>query len=83
MDHKEYNELREISEDMKSRAAKAQGRLETLQTQMQEEFSVATPKAAAKLLKQLKADEKETEVKYETALADFKEKFGDILADED
>lgn len=72
---KEYEQLEKRHRDARSEADKAQGSLENLMSQLEDEFGCKTKKQAQTKLKKLEKASAEAEEAYEDAVAEFEEQW--------
>lgn len=80
-DLKKITELREIVEDVKRKASKAEGALERVLAELKEEFNCDSLEDAESLLVTLKKDLEYDEAKSSRLLKIFETKWGDVLND--
>ena len=71
--------LKKKAATLQREADKAQGRLESLQAQLKEDFDCDTVKEAETLLEELEAEEKAAGKAFKKALAKFEKEWGEVL----
>lgn len=79
MDLKRFTQLKSNTERLQREVSRAEGAHQELLKRLQVEFDCGSLKDAEKLLVQLRKDFAKIEKSYETSLADFEEKWGDVL----
>ena len=78
-DLEEYNSLKKKLDDVTEEIAHQQGALSHVKSELQAEFAVIDLKKAKTLLAKMKRANKKDREKLVQALADFVERFGDVL----
>ena len=76
IDLREYADLRKQSEELKSKADKAEGALQQLMERLKSEFRCCSIEEAESLLSRLTASQEKAEADYERQLGKFKQKWG-------
>lgn len=79
IDLAEYERLKKKASEVKTEIDRAEGRLQTLMSSLQEEFGCSTIEAAEEKLEELKEQQKKAETSYNNSLERFKQKYGDLL----
>ncbi len=82
IDEKEFRKLKQRADDAKEAKARAAGQLDAAMSRLEEDFGCKTIKEAEKKVKQLTKDATSAEAAYETALADFEEKWGEYAGED-
>lgn len=77
---KKFQELTEKLSTLQRTKAKAEGALESLMTQLEEEFDCATLKEGRSLLRKLEAENLKLEEEFDGAFKEFREQFDDALS---
>lgn len=76
---KKIAEARKALEELKEKRARAQGRLETLEKSLEEEFGVKTLEAGKKALAKLQKKVASQEAALEKKVDEFEEVYGALL----
>ena len=76
---KDLEKLKRKADDLRQQRDRAQGRLEETEKRLKEEFEVDSLKDAEKLLEKLEKEETVAKEKFDDAMEDFEEKWGDKL----
>lgn len=76
---KDLEQLKRKAEQLRQQHDRAQGRLEETEKRLKEEFEVDSLEAAEKLLKKLEKEEAAAKEKFDNALEEFNEEWGDKL----
>lgn len=79
VDIPEYQRLKKRADELKAESDRAAGSLATVLARLKNEFGCESLEAAELKLAELRAAELRAAVAYNSALADFKEKYGDYL----
>lgn len=79
-DLEEYNELRKKLDAVTTEINQRQGALIHVQSELKEEFKVGTLKEAKALHKKMTAATKKEEEEHNQKMADFKERWEDVIA---
>lgn len=74
-----FERLKQQADTLQRDVSRAEGALEQLKKDIKKEFDCDTIKAAEALLKKLEWDAQQAEEKFDKALADFEEQFGELL----